>query len=101
MVTSGCGALVGMPRAGAMQQLEVGVGQLEHQAAERPGELRRRGTVIGVLALADPPGVVQDGEELHDLDPAPVSSASRSPLASTRASARSHEDRPRVSRNLR
>ena len=51
-----------------MEQAELAVGQVEQPAPERPGELGGTGAVVGVRALVDPPGVVEDGEEPDHLD---------------------------------
>jgi hypothetical protein len=56
----GVGPLVGVPDAGAVEQVEVGVGQVEQAASEGSGELGGPGAVLGIGELTFPPKVPND-----------------------------------------
>ena len=81
----GVGPLVRVSGAGPVQQAELVIGQVEQEPPEHPGELGGTGAVVGVGGLAEPPGVVEDGEEPDDLDVRPRLSAKRRPFSSTLA----------------
>ncbi len=61
-------SLMGVARAGSMQQPEVFVGQLEQLASQRGGEFGSPRTVLWVRAFIHAFGVVKHGKQRHDLD---------------------------------
>lgn len=60
--------LVSVPRTRAVQQAKLVVRQVEQQPSHFQGEGGSSWTMFGVSTFVDSLGVVEDGEELHDLD---------------------------------
>jgi hypothetical protein len=61
-------ALARVPCAGAIQQAEVLIDEVEDLAPKRPRYLRRARAVLGVKVLVQSPAIVQHCKELNDFD---------------------------------
>jgi hypothetical protein len=57
-----------MTLAGGMELLELAGCQLERPSLKRPGELGGPRSVLRIATVAETPGVVEQGEQTHDLD---------------------------------
>ena len=64
----GMSPLVSVPGTGTVQEPELVIRRSNRSPRRFQGESGGTGTVFGVSTFVDPPGVVEDGEKLHDLE---------------------------------
>lgn len=63
--------LVRVSVAGFVQQANSFVVEIENDATQFHRKLSRPWTMLGISNFVLPPGIVEDGEQLHDLDIGP------------------------------